>query len=61
MPFWLAGGEICGCCLQEYHLEAEFRCVCCDGAVCPMCAIVTVRGSVVCSACEAAGDGDESG
>ena len=41
--WWLDGGsEQCERCLNRYAYEVEVRCVACDGALCPLCA-VTVR------------------
>lgn len=31
--------EPCPSCLQRYTLELEVRCVACDRAVCPVCAV----------------------
>jgi len=40
-PWWLGGGETCPVCLQPYILEAEVRCVGCDGPHCPLCQCAT--------------------
>lgn len=52
--WWIdAGEEICEHCLQGYAYEVEVRCVACDAALCPHCAVVVraTRASY-CPGCE---------
>lgn len=56
MPWWLDDGEeVCEHCLQRYAYEVEVRCVACDAALCPHCAVV-VRATreSYCPGCEEA-------
>lgn len=40
-PWWVAGGEErCRLCLQRYVVQVEVRCVACDLATCPFCAVI---------------------
>lgn len=45
LPWWAHGGsERCPRCLQLFAYEVEYRCVECDGPLCPFCAVsVTVE------------------
>ena len=46
LPWWAHGGsERCPRCLQLYAYEVEFRCVDCDGPLCPFC-VVTAKVEV---------------
>lgn len=60
--WWLEGGsERCEHCLQLYVYEMEYRCVACDGALCPVCALVVRETTaVLCPGCEDTG-GTERG
>jgi len=49
--WWLAGGEEeCAGCQATYAYEVEVRCVHCDEAMCPVCA-VWVRRKSYCVGC----------
>lgn len=52
--WWLEGGsEVCERCLQCYAYEIEVRCVACDAALCPHCALtVTETRESFCPGCE---------
>ncbi len=56
-PWWLAGGwHVCEHCLQRYAVEVEYRCVACDGPVCPLCVVVVrAEAEVFCPDCAPAG------
>jgi hypothetical protein len=62
LPWWAAGGsERCPRCLQLYAYEVEYRCVDCDGPLCPFCAVtasVEVR-DVRCGDCVDCEQGEE--
>ena len=54
LPWWAHGGsERCPRCLQLFAYEAEYRCIDCDGPLCPFCAVtVTVEvADVRCADC----------
>ena len=59
IPWWLLGDEQCGFCLQQYVLEAEYRCEHCDDAVCLNCVVeITETSSILCPTCAEARAGD---
>ena len=45
--WWLDGPEMCLYCCHRYVLEWEFRCIECDHAVCPLCAVVVRESTTV--------------
>jgi len=49
--WWLdSGTEICSACGHTYVYETEYRCVACDGPLCPMC-VEETKVEVFCSSC----------
>lgn len=51
--WWLLGEEHCEHCHQEYTLTLEYRCIECDGPVCPHCVVVVEETTrVVCPKCQ---------
>jgi hypothetical protein len=47
LPWWAAGGsERCPRCHQLYAYELEYRCVDCDGPLCPLCGVATLTVEV---------------
>jgi hypothetical protein len=49
-PWWLGGDEECPQCGQGYAFEAEYRCIACDGPLCPLC-VVEREAGVHCRDC----------
>lgn len=50
--WWLAGGETCLFCLQEFAVGTEYHCLECDRIICPCCVVVVRRVQrVLCPEC----------
>ncbi|MDM7916936.1 MAG: hypothetical protein ACE15D_03075 [Candidatus Eisenbacteria bacterium] len=48
----LEGTERCPHCLQLHVLEQEYRCVLCDGPVCPFCVVIEEGAQdILCPSC----------
>jgi len=49
LPWWLeSGSEICPACSHTYVYETEYRCVACDGPLCPICVEYTTALEIYC-------------
>jgi len=49
LPWWLeSGNEICPACSHTYVYETEYRCVACDGPLCPICVEYTTALEIYC-------------
>jgi hypothetical protein len=49
LPWWLESGtEICPACSHTYVYETEYRCVACDGPLCPICVEYTTALEIYC-------------